>query len=289
MPQDLPQPEDRRLALRALDYRERVVRLAHAQPFGVHLGGSLSLTEILTALYFSVARVDPQDPAWPDRDRIVLSKGHGNVGLLIALSLRGFFPEVHFRSFNTLGSHYTMHADANVPGVEHSAGSLGHGLSVAVGMALAGRLDGAGWKVYCILGDGESMEGSVWEALMSAGHFKLENLVAILDYNRLTQEGTTAEVMDLNPIAAKIDAFGWNVTVVDGHDVAEVRRALQAERSGKPHFVVANTVKGYGLPSHQNQVHSHFGSLSDEQLTAALDVIERERKRIGTLPPLRDE
>jgi transketolase len=277
----MQQPEDRLLASYALDYRERIVRLAREHAFGVHLGGSLSLTEILTVLYFSVARVDPEKPSWPDRDRIILSKGHGNVGLLTALSLRGFFPASSFDTFNALGSHYTMHADSHVPGVEHSAGSLGHGLSVAVGMALAGRLDGADWKVYCILGDGESMEGSVWEALMSAGHFGLENLVAILDYNRLTQEGTTDQVMDLEPIGAKVEAFGWRVFDVAGHDVAALRHALQAPTNGKPTFIVANTVKGYGVPSHQNQVHSHFGALSEEQLTAALEIIEQERGRLA--------
>ena len=275
------QSEDSLLSSYALDYREKILRLAHEHKFGVHLGGSLSLSEILTVLYFSVARVDPQNPEWADRDRVILSKGHGNVGLLTILSLKGFFPESTFSTFNALGSHYTMHADSNVPGVEHSAGSLGHGLSVAVGMALAARLDNADWKVYCILGDGESMEGSVWEALMSAGHFGLRNLVAILDYNRLTQEGTTDEVMDLDPIVKKVDAFGWNAIVIDGHNVTEIRQALNVETKEKPKFIVANTVKGYGIPSHQNQVHSHFGSLSDEQLADALKIIEAERKRIS--------
>ncbi len=273
-------PDDKFLSLRALDYREKIIHLAHEQQFGIHIGGSLSLAEILTVLYFSVARVNPQDPNWQERDRVILSKGHGNIGLLTILALRGFFPDSKLKTFNTLGSYFTMHADSQVPGVEHSAGSLGHGLSVAVGMALAGKLDGAPWKVYCILGDGESMEGSVWEALMSAAHFQLENLVAILDRNQLTQEGTTAEVMNLDPVAAKVEAFGWDVDEVNGHDIQALRRAFTPNGSGKPKFILANTLKGYGLPSHQNKVQSHFGSLTDEQASAALAILDAERQRI---------
>ncbi len=271
--------DDKFLSLRALDFREKIIHLAHEHQFGVHIGGSLSLAEILTVLYFSVVRVKPQDPDWKERDRVILSKGHGNIGLLTILALRGFFSESKLKTFNTLGSYFTMHADSQVPGVEHSAGSLGHGLSVAVGMALAGKLDGAPWNVYCILGDGESMEGSVWEALMSAAHFQLDNLVAILDRNQLTQEGTTAEVMNLDPMASKVEAFGWDVYEVNGHDIQALSRAFSHKTSGNPKFILANTLKGYGLPSHQNKVDSHFGSLTDEQASAALELLDAERQR----------
>ena len=142
--------DDTFLAARALDFREKIIHLAHEQKFGIHIGGSLSLAEILTVLYFSVLRINPQEPDWQERDRVILSKGHGNIGLLTILALKGYFPEAELKTFNTLGSYFTMHADSQVPGVEHSAGSLGHGLSVAVGIALAGKLDNAAWKVYCL-------------------------------------------------------------------------------------------------------------------------------------------
>jgi transketolase len=258
----------------ALDYCEAIIRMSNHHSFGIHVGGSLSLAEVLTVLYFHAARVDPQNPDWPDRDRIVLSKGHANIGLLTTLMMKGFFLANELDSFNTLGSSYTMHADSKVPGVEHSAGSLGHGLSVAVGMALAARLDKASWNVYCILGDGESMEGSVWEAMMSAGHFQLANLTAVLDRNQLSQEGTTKDVMDLDPVPDKARAFGWEVFDIDGHSIPDLRQAFDADTNGKPKFIIANTIKGKGIPTHQNQVHSHFASLSEDEMNAALQALE---------------
>jgi transketolase len=264
----------------SLKIRETIIRLSEAHAFGLHLGGSLSLAEILTALYFSVAQVDPRNPKWSQRDRIVLSKGHGNVGLLVTLALRGFFPVQALETFNQLGSHFTMHADAQVPGVEHSAGSLGHGLSVAVGMALAGKMDSQAWRVYCLLGDGEAMEGSVWEAIMSAAHFGLANLMAILDRNRLTQEGTTAETMELEPLAEKCRAFGWHTLEVDGHDIEALLEAFNAPPHGRPKMIIASTFKAHGVPSHENKIKSHFAHLTAEQATAALEILEAERARL---------
>lgn len=261
----------------ALDFRETVIRLSQAQDFGIHLGGSLSLAEVLTTLYFAVARVDPNNPDWPDRDRVVLSKGHGNAGLLTALALRGFFSLDEFKTFNQVGSYYSMHADAHVPGVEHSAGSLGHGLSVGVGMALAARLDRKPWQVYVILGDGESMEGSVWEAMMSAAHFKLENLTAVIDRNRLSQEGTTAETMELEPLAEKVRAFGWQVHEVDGHSIPALLAAFRQAHPGQPKMIIASTLKGRGVPSYENKIKSHFAHLTDEQAEEALGILAGER------------
>ncbi|HSF84018.1 MAG TPA: transketolase [Anaerolineales bacterium] len=263
-----------------LDYRENVVRLAQEHAFGVHLGGSLSLAEVLISLYFQVAHIDPIDPYWPKRDRIVLSKGHGNVGLLTAMAMRGFFPFDRFENFNQIGQYFTMHADSHIPGVEHSAGSLGHGLSVSVGMALAARLDQQSWQVYCILGDGESMEGSVWEALMSAGHYQLDNLTAIIDRNKLTQESRTQEVMDLEPLVEKGRAFGWQVTEVDGHNLQELIAAFALPASGKPKLIIAHTRKGRGVPSHEDQIKSHFAHLTPEQASVALEIIAQERARL---------
>ncbi len=269
----------------SLDYRERIIHLANDQKFGVHLGGSLSLAEILTVLYFSVAHVDPNNPQWPDRDRIFLSKGHGNAGLLVILAMRGFFSFDVFQKFNQLGSFYSMHADARVAGVEHSSGSLGHGLSVAVGSALAGKMDHKSWRVYCVLGDGESMEGSVWEAMMSASHYQLDNLTAIIDRNHLSQEGRTEETMGLEPLKAKTTAFGWQTFEVDGHDVESLLKAFQQETEGKPRMIIAHTLKGRGVPSHENIPASHFAHLTDEQTAAALTYIAADRKRLQTESP----
>jgi transketolase len=271
------------LKKKALEYRKRLVQLAHEQTFGIHIGGGLSLAEILTALYYEVAQVDPDNPTWQDRDRIILSKGHGNVGLLTILAMRGFFPATEMERFNQVGSFYSMHADSQVPGVEHSAGSLGHGLSVAVGMALAARLDKKDWKVYCILGDGEIMEGSNWEALMSASHFELANLTAILDRNQLSQEGTTAETMGLEPLTEKITDFGWFVIEVDGHQIEEVWEAFQADAMGKPKMIIANTIKGRGVESLANTIKSHFGHLDETQTNQALQQIEAEQQALGKL------
>lgn len=273
--------DDKQLAEIALDYREAIIRMSHKQPFGIHIGGSLSLAEVFTVLYYAVAHIDPQQPDWAERDRIVLSKGHANVGLLTMLAMRGFFSPHELDAFNTLGSHYSMHADSTIPGVEHSAGSLGHGLSVAVGMALAAQLDEAPWHVYCIVGDGEAMEGSIWEAMMSAQHFGLSNLTLILDRNGLSQEGTTHDVMALDPLDAKAKAFGWHVIDVDGHSIPALREALAASSEGKPKLVIANTVKGNGVPSHEGQIQSHFAALSDEQASAALDRVSAARQELG--------
>ncbi|HSG24506.1 MAG TPA: transketolase [Anaerolineales bacterium] len=265
------------LKARAFEYRETIIRLSNQQPFGIHLGGSLSLAEILTVLYFNIASVDPEHPGWADRDRIILSKGHGNIGLLVTLAQRGFFPLSVLEKFNQVGSMYSMHTDVKVAGIEHSTGSLGHGLSVAIGMALVGKREKKPWKVYCILGDGESMEGSVWEGLMSASHFGLSNLTAIIDRNRLSQEGTTQETMELDPLSAKGEAFGWTVLEIDGHRIEEVLQAFQADSHGKPKLIIANTIKGRGVPALENQPASHFSHLDDQQLKIALDVIQNEK------------
>lgn len=173
-----------------------------------------------------------------------------------------------------------MHADAHIPGVEHSAGSLGHGLSVSVGMGLAARLDKQNWRIFCILGDGEIMEGSVWEAFMSAGYYQLNNLTAIIDRNKLTQEGRTYEVMDLEPLAAKGSAFGWQVLEVDGHNLSELLTAFNIPQQDKPKMIIAHTHKGRGVPSHEDQIKSHFAHLSPEQAEVALAVIAHERARL---------
>jgi transketolase len=270
------------LQQKSLDYQEWIIRLAQQHTFGIHIGGSLSLAEILTVLYFEVASVDPRAPDWLERDRIFLSKGHANVGLLTILAMRGFFSFERFQEFNLLGSHYSMHSDSRVPGVEHSTGSLGHGLSVAVGSALAGKRGQKNWQVYCILGDGELMEGSVWEAMMSASHYQLDNLTAIIDRNYLTQESNTESVMSLEPLKAKVSAFGWQPFEVDGHNVEALWQAFHHKVREKPKMIIANTVKGHGIPSHENIVRSHFAHLTEEQARAALEQIRARRIQLAT-------
>ena len=268
------------LQLKALEYRETLIRLSNEQVFGIHLGGSLSLAEILTVLYFHVVKNDPENPDWADRDRVILSKGHGNIGLLVTLSQRGYFPISVLDDFNKTGSVFSMHTDARVSGIEHSTGSLGHGLSVSVGMALAGKRDHKPWRVYCILGDGESMEGSVWEAMMSASHFNLDNLTAIIDRNHLSQEGTTKETMSLAPLANKGEAFGWTVIEINGHDVGELMTAFSADSLGKPKLIIANTIKGRGVSSLENIPGSHFAHLDDKQAQLALEQLVNEKKAL---------
>ena len=230
----------------AVNIREDVVRTSRDCSEGVHVGGSLSMAEILSVLFFEVARLDPKNPKWEKRDRIILSKGHGNVGFSAAMAHKGFFPLEELKRFDMLNAPLSMHVDKHrMPGVEISSGSLGHGLPVSVGVALGGKLDKADWKVYCILGDGELMEGSVWEASMSAPHLKLDNLTAIVDRNRFSLDGPTEEIMALEPLAKKFTDFGWFVLEVDGHSVEELLKAFNTPTvNGKPKVIIANTIKG---------------------------------------------
>jgi transketolase len=261
----------------ALKLRAIILQIAHDCPVGIHVGGSISIAEILTSLLFQVMRIDPQDPRFADRDRLILSKGHANAALVSALALRGYFPIDDLKAFDTLGSPYAMHADGhNVPGTEVSAGSLGHGLSLSVGMALAGRLDQASWHVYCILGDGEMMEGSVWEAMMSASHYGLDNLTAIVDRNRFSLDGPTASIMEIEPLNEKCQAFGWHVQTVNGHAINELVPALLNRTPAKPSIIIANTIKGHGVPSLENRTESHYARLGDEQLEESLAVIKSQ-------------
>lgn len=276
--------EEKRLRNIAVDLREDIVRIGHTCDFGVHLGGTLSLAEIVSVLYFHVLRVDPDKPKWPQRDRLVLSKGHGNLVLNAALARRGFFPLEELEQFNELTCPYSMHADwKRVPGVDASAGSLGHGLPISVGMALASRVEGASWRTYCIVSDGEMMEGSSWEAMMAAAHYGLDSLTAIVDRNRFSLDGRTQDVMTLEPLVEKCRGFGWTTIEVDGHDVAELVDALspEAREAGRPTIVIANTVKGSGVSFLENRTSSHFGHLSEEDFKQAQAEVEQMRARIA--------
>ncbi len=191
------------------------------------MGGGLSMVDVTVALYHHVMNIDPSNPDMPERDRFILSKGHGAIALDPVLARVGYFAEEDLDTFNELDSPFGMHTNAkSTPGIEHSTGSLGHGLPVSVGMAIGGRLDKADWRVFCLMGDGELNEGTVWEGMMSASHFKLGNLVAIIDRNRLSMDGKTEDIMGLDPLDDKLKAFGWNVLEVNGHDMSDILNAF---------------------------------------------------------------
>ena len=246
---------------------------------GAHVGGSLSIIDILTILYFKYLDVHPADPQWDERDRFVLSKGHAAAGLIPVLAKRGFFPEETLKTFNHFGSPFAMHPDSNkVIGCDASAGSLGHGLSMAVGMALGARQRKMPWKTVCLMGDGECCEGSIWEAAMSAPHFKLGNLIGIVDRNRFMIDGETEDVMPLEPFADKWRAFGWEVVEVDGHDLDQLDEALARAWAATdvPVLILANTIKGKGVDFMENNVVYHYASADSELCARAKASILKE-------------
>ncbi len=246
---------------------------------GAHVGGSLSIIDILTILYFKYLDVHPADPQWDERDRFVLSKGHAAAGLIPVLAKRGFFPEETLKTFNHFGSPFAMHPDSNkVIGCDASAGSLGHGLSMAVGMALGARQRKMPWKTVCLMGDGECCEGSIWEAAMSAPHFKLGNLIGIVDRNRYMIDGETEDVMPLEPFADKWRAFGWEVVEVDGHDFDQLDEALAKAWAATdvPVLILAHTIKGKGVDFMENNVVYHYASADSELCARAKASILKE-------------
>ena len=267
----------------ANEVRKGIVVGTHAAKSG-HPGGSLSAADILTYLYFEEMNVDPADPRKEDRDRLVLSKGHAAPGLYAVLAERGFFPREDLRTLRHIGSHLQGHPNMNdTPGVDMSTGSLGQGVSAAVGMALASKVWGDGYRVYAILGDGEIEEGQVWEAAMFAGNHHLDNLCLVVDHNGLQIDGTIEEVNSAMPIADKFRAFKFHVIeLADGNDMAQVRAAFSAARevTGKPVCIVAETVKGKGVSFMENEVDWHGKGPNDEQYEQALAELEAAGKEL---------
>lgn len=256
----------------ANEIRQDIIRMLGAAGSG-HPGGSLSAADIVTALYFKFLRIDPENTKKPDRDRFILSKGHAAPVLYAALAQRGFFPREELITLRKLGSSLQGHPDMKkVPGVDMSTGSLGQGLSAANGMALAGRLDGRDYRVYVLLGDGETQEGQVWEAAMASAHYRLDNLTAFLDHNRLQIDGPIEEVMSPEPLAEKWRAFGWDVQVIDGHDMAQILEAVEKAQKvkGKPQMIVAETIKGKGVSFMENQAGWHGSAPKPEETEKAL-------------------
>ncbi len=234
---------------------------------GGHIGGSLSSTDILTVLYYKQMNIKIDEPKWEDRDRFVLSKGHIGVGFAPVLADKGFFDKEMLKTYNHTHSKLGMHLDVNkVVGLDASTGSLGHGLSLALGMALGGRTQGKDFMVYCLLGDGECDEGQVWEAAMAVSHYKATNVVPIVDRNRCMIDGPTEEVMALEPFPDKWKAFGFEVLEIDGHDINEINDAIEKAKAAtdKPVAIIANTFKGCGIKSMQDDYKYHYASVDEE-------------------------
>ncbi len=261
------------LASIARRVRRHVVAM-HAAAKASHVGCAFSITDILTVLYFKSLRVDPRNPRAPDRDRFILSKGHACSALYATLAERGFLPVQSLSTYELDGGLLPGHPDrALVPGIEASTGSLGHGLSIGAGIAIAGKRERRPYRAFVLLSDGECDEGSVWEAVLSASHMRLDNLVAIVDANGLQGMGPTEEVLRLSPFADKWRAFGWAVREVDGHDIAELERTFASLpfEQGKPGVVIARTVKGKGVSFMENQVAWHYKSPNPVELKIALE------------------
>ncbi|MBX5482619.1 MAG: transketolase [Myxococcaceae bacterium] len=268
-----PAPEIRKLQEISGRLRITIIEMIHKAASG-HPGGSLSAVDIITALYFARMRHDPKRPDWPDRDRFVLSKGHGVPALYAVMAEAGYFPKEELMTLRERGSRLQGHpVNTMLPGIEAPTGSLGQGLSVAQGMALASKLDGGRFHVYCMIGDGEMQEGQIWEAAMSAPKFRLDNLTVFLDYNKGQIDGPVAEVMNIEPVADKWRAFNWNVLTIDGHDFEQILGAIDEAKAttGKPTLIIANTVKGKGVSFMEHQIAWHGTAPNKEQTEKALE------------------
>ncbi|MBU5427407.1 transketolase [Tissierella pigra] len=239
-----------------------------------HPGGSLSAVEILTALYFKEMNIDTSNPKWEDRDRFVLSKGHGTPVLYGTLAERGFFPKEELKNFRKMGSILQGHPDMKeIPGVDMTTGSLGQGLAAANGMALAGKLNNKDYRVYGVIGDGECQEGLIWEAAMLSAHYKLDNITVFLDHNGLQIDGSNKDIMNIEPIDEKFKSFGWNVLTIDGHSIDEILESIEKAKAtkDKPTIIIAKTSKGKGVSFMENQVGWHGKAPSKEEAQKALE------------------
>lgn len=264
------------LEAKAREFRKTILRVITRAGSG-HPGGSLSVIDILTALYLRQMRHDPANPAWPERDRLVLSKGHAAPAWYVVLADCGYFDAAHLWTLREVGSILQGHPDmTRTPGVDMSTGSLGLGFSAAIGMALAGKRDGRRYRTYAILGDGESQEGAIWEGALFAAHYGLDNLTAVVDRNGLQQTGRTEERLRLDPLAEKWRAFNWDVQEIDGHDMAAITGALDraARVTGRPQAIIARTVKGKGVSFLEGVVGFHGKALTEAELTRALAELE---------------
>ena len=258
------------------EIRKGIIEAVYSAQSG-HPGGSLSIADILTVLYFDELNIDEKNPKWEDRDRMILSKGHCSPALYSCLANRGFFPVEELKNFRSLDSFLQGHPDMKkIPGVDMTTGSLGQGLSAANGMAIAGKLDKKDYRVYCLLGDGEIEEGQVWEAAMAANKYKLDNLCVIIDNNNLQIDGTIEEVMSSYPIDEKFRSFGFEIIKIDGHDIEEIMKAFEVAKNikGKPTCIIAKTIKGKGISFMENRVEWHGKAPNEEQYIQAMKELE---------------
>lgn len=269
------------LKKKAIDIRKDVVKMIYHAGTG-HIGGDLSVTDILVALYYDAMNVAPDKLDDPERDRFVMSKGHSVEALYAVLADRGFFSKEELESYSAYGSRFIGHPNNKIPGIEMNTGSLGHGLSIGVGMALASRMDNRSYHVYVVLGDGECDEGSVWEAAMAASHYKLDGLTAFVDRNRLQISGSTEEIMHQDSAEERWAAFGWNVLSIPGNDIEAILAAVElAKRTkGKPTAIIANTTKGAGVSFIENKAGWHHKVPSDAELAEALKELDERRSRL---------
>lgn len=272
-------PQETDLSRLAAQVRRHSIVMTHKAKAS-HVGSSLSMVELLAVLYGRILRVSPTEPRWPERDRFVLSKGHGCAAYYAVLAETGFFPADWLDTFYQDGSKLAGHATHTyVPGIEISTGSLGHGLSVATGMALAAKRDGRSWRTFCLLSDGECDEGSTWEPILFASQHRLDNLTAIVDYNKIQSLGTVQEVMDLEPFADKWRAFGWAVQEIDGHNLVEIESSLNRLplAANKPSCIIAHTVKGKGISFMEDRLLWHYRSPQGSEYAAALAELDGAR------------
>ncbi len=272
-----PQPVDiASLKQKAFEFRKEILETLNLAGSG-HPGGSLSAVEIMISLYFYKMKHRPTDPKWEDRDRLIISKGHVSPVVYVTLANAGYFPKEELKRFRKFGSFLQGHVHFKTPGVEFNTGSLGHGLSVANGIAIGAKLLKKDFRAFCLMGDGEIQEGSVWEAAMTAAHHKLDNVCAIVDYNQVQENGLVQEIKTLEPLTDKWQSFGWNVLNIDGHDFNALFKALDSAQTtkGKPTVIIANTLKGKGVKFMELQAGWHGKAPNAEQLKNALDILEK--------------
>ncbi len=264
-------PDIQSLKGKAIQFRREILEVLNLAGSG-HPGGSLSAVEIFISLYFYKMQHNPASPQWAERDRLIVSKGHCSPVTYVTLANAGYFPKEELKTFRKLGTRLQGHVHVKAPGVEFNTGSLGHGLSVANGIALGAKLLKKNFKTYCLLGDGEIQEGSVWEAAMGASHYKLDNLCAIVDYNKVQENGPVNEIKNLEPLKEKWESFGWHTEEIDGHNFSEIIAALDEADTvkGKPTVIIANTVKGKGISFMEGKAGWHGKAPNKEQLQQAL-------------------
>ena len=274
-------PDLKELKKKAIKIRKDILMMLEKAGSG-HTGGSLSLVEIFVALYFYKLKHDPKKPGWPQRDRVILSKGHGCPALYAVLADAGYFPREELWTLRKFGSRLQGHPQLGLPGVEISSGSLGQGLSVSNGMAFANRMDGIKSRIYCIMGDGETNEGQIWEAAMTASHYKLDNVCGIVDFNKMQIDGFCCDVKGLEPFAKKWQDFGWHAQETDGHDLKAFMDALDnADKvKNKPQIIIAHTVKGKGISFIENQVKWHGIAPKKDELEKALKELDEQLKTL---------